>query len=216
MRAALLRPARRRRIERAAIARVGAAQDRVKQERVLDCAGERSDRLEVGEDRGKSVGARPAADRGLEADKAGVAGGTPDRTAAVRADRSRDKARRDARRRAAGRAAGREIRVPGVARDAEQVVARIALKREFRHVRLADDDHARRAQPRDRQFVLRRPIVLERAAAPCRRKAGDMDIVFDGDRNSVEPGIAPRPASDARRSPSQPPARRRDQARQSY
>ena len=147
-------------------------------------------RLEVGENRRESVSARPTADRWLVADKAGVAGGAPDRAAAIGADRGRDEARRDARRRAAARASGRELCVPWIARDAEQIIARIALEREFRRICLADDDHSRAPELCDRQFVLRRPKVLQRAASPCCRKAGHMEIVFDRDRNSVEPGVS--------------------------
>src|SRR6202034_806808 len=116
-----------------------------------------SDGFKVGEDRRQPVSAGPTADRGLQADKASMAGGTPDRAAAVRGDCSRDEARRDACRRAAARAPGREVRVPWIARHAEKVIARIALERELRRVRLADDDYARAPQPRNGQFVPCRP-----------------------------------------------------------
>ncbi len=190
----LAKPAPRRRKGRAPVARIGAAQDRVKQQRVLDRPRERSDGLEICKNCRQSVGARPAADRWLVADKASMTGGAPDRAAAIRAERGGDKTRRNARRRAAARASRREFGIPWVARDAEQIVARIALERELRRVRFANDDHSRLPEPRHGQFVLRWPVVLERAASPCRWKARDMEVVLDRDRNAVEPrmSLAPR------------------------
>ena len=92
----------------------------------------------------------------------------------------------DARRGAAGRAAGRQAHVPGIAGHAEQVVRRIALQRQLRHVRLADDHRAGRPQPRDRQFVTIGHEVGKRPASPGRRHAGDQDVVLHRNRDAFE------------------------------
>jgi hypothetical protein len=33
-------------------------------------------------------------------------------------------------------------------------------------------------------------MVFERAASPCRRKVSYVEVVLDGDRNAVEPGMS--------------------------
>ena len=134
-----------------------------------------------------------AADRRLEADKTGVAGGAADRSAAVRPYRGGHETRRDARCGAAARAARRQIGVPGIAGHAEKVVAGVALEGEFRHISLADHDRARRAQARDRQFVDRGHEPRERPAAPGRRQARDVDVVLDRDRHAFERRARARP-----------------------
>ena len=89
---------------------------------------------------------------------------------------------------AASRASWRQVGVPRIARHAEEVVACIALEREFRHIRLADHDRPRRAQARDRQFIDRGPERRKRPAAPGRRHPGDVDVVLDRDRHALQRG----------------------------
>src|SRR6516164_7327694 len=102
-------------IKRPAVARVRALQTFVEQKRVVHCAGERPRGFEIGEDGRKTVDARPAADRGFEADKTGMRSRAADRSAAVGAESGGNEGRRHTRRAASGRPAGREVGVPGVA-----------------------------------------------------------------------------------------------------
>src|SRR2546423_807174 len=76
------------------------------------------------------------------------------RAAAVGAARAGPPPARARRDRAAARTAGRQRQIPGIARDAEDEIVGVALERELRTIRLAEDDGAARAQLRDRQLVL--------------------------------------------------------------
>lgn len=100
--------------------------------------------------------------------------------------RSRQRPRRRLRAAARRCAAGR-IRIPRVARGSEGERADIAApEREFRNIRLAENDGALRAQARDRQFVHLRDLIKVELAAPGAAQALDGDIILDGDRHAVQ------------------------------
>ena len=88
-------------------------------------------------------------------------------------------------RRAPGRAPAREI--ARIARRPERLVGAPAAEGEFHGVGLAEDDRARRAQPRDDRRVRRGGRDAGAAArAAAGRQPGDVDEVLDPDRRAGE------------------------------
>ena len=130
--------------QRRAVGRRRPAQRLEQQPRVGHGARHRADDVEVQQQARQRVLARPGAERGLQADQAGVRGRAADRAAAVLRDGQRPDAGGHRRDRAAAGAARRQRRVPGVAGGAEQRVRGVAVVGELGHVGLADRSARRR------------------------------------------------------------------------
>src|SRR6266568_2911779 len=76
------------------------------------------------------------------------------------------------------------------------VVVALEIPQADRDIGLADDDGARRLQPRDDEGIFRRLEVFEMRKAPGRRQAGDVEGFFQGHGNAEQ--RLPRAASLAR------------------
>ena len=135
---------------------------------------------------GQSVLARPGAERGLQADQAGVRGRAPDRAAAVLRDGQRADAGGHRRDRAAAGAARRQRRVPGVAGGAEQRVRGVAVVGELGHVGLADQQRAASDGAACGQFVVRRAMIAQRRRAAGGGQVGAEQAVLHCERDAVQ------------------------------
>ncbi len=94
--------------------------------------------------------------------------------------------RRERGRGPAGRATRRHAPAVGIVGHAVDGVGRLQVREERRHVRLAEDDGARRAQSRD---DLRVPLGDELRVflqAPGGREAGDVDGLLDRHRQTQQ------------------------------
>ena len=157
--------------------------DRLQQRgRVARIAGEGPDLLQRGSE-GDDAVAADAAVGGLEPDDAGERGRLPDRAARVRAEGDRHASRRHGGRRPAGGTAGHAREIPRVARRAVARVLRRGSHRELVEVRLADEDGALFAQPRDDRAVDDRREALEdpRARGGLDAARGEHVLERDGD-----------------------------------
>src|SRR5581483_1644713 len=122
----------------------------------------------------------------LQADEPAACGRHAQRAASVRAERQRRHAGGHRDRSSAGRAAGRKARVERVLRGRERLGPGERPHRELRHLRLADDNAARIAQPPHELVVALDGPVRGRGRALACRQAGDVDVVLDRDRNTGE------------------------------
>ena len=130
--------------------------------------------------------ARPGAERGLQADEAGVRSRAADRTAAVLRDGQRADAGGHRRDRAAAGAARRQCRVPGVAGGAEQRVRGVAVVGELGHVGLADQQRAAGDCAAGGQFVVRRPVLAQRRRAAGGGQVDAEQAVLHRERDAVQ------------------------------
>ena len=152
--------------QRGAVHRRRPAHDIEQQSRVGHRARQRPYDLEVQQQTRQHMLARHGAERWLESHQAGVGGRPADRASAILADRQRRDAAGHGRHRAAAGTARRELRIPGIAGDAEQRVVRVALERELGHVGLADDERAARPCPAHRQLVMAMAVFAQGRRAP--------------------------------------------------
>jgi hypothetical protein len=138
-----------------------------------------------------SDGRSPA--RRLEPEQAAAGRGDADRTAAVVGVREGDDAGGDGRPRAAARAARAQVRVPRVARGAEQLRFGERREAELGQVGLAEDDRARAPEPFHDGRVARRLEVRQEAAAGGLRHAGDGGVeVLEQERHAAKRGVRRR------------------------
>ena len=135
---------------------------------------------------------RDAAVGRLQADHAAHRGRLANRSAGVGPERQRRDARRDGGRRSAARAAGNAIERPRVVHGTERRVLVRRAHRELVAVGLADDDRARRVEPRETTVAsYGGDVGLEHA-----RRGGGADpsraqVVLERDRHADQRAIAP-------------------------
>ena len=115
---------------------------------------------------------RHPAERGSQAHDAAERRGVAQRAAHVGAVRERHHARRQRAGRSSARAAGGPVGVVRVAGGAEDGVEGVRPGRELRHVGLAEEHHAGRADPLDDQVVVVGHVVREHRRAEGRRPPG--------------------------------------------
>ena len=154
---------------------------------VRDAPGHRPFGREREPPRRDGAAGRHAAEGGLEPRQTAQRRGDPDGAPAVGARGERHHARGDGGGRAARGPAGGVLEVPGVARGAEDRVGRARRPAVLGSVRLADDDAAGAAQPRDEVRVAHRRcgVGLERRAVR-RREPGRVLQVLHPDRHPGE------------------------------
>ena len=122
----------------------------------------------------------------LEPDHAVACGRNPGRAAAIGCNRERRKAAGDRYRCAAAGAAARALTAPGVAGAAEQRQIGQAFAAEFRRRSLADQDRARRAQPRHGDGVMVGDVTSVRNSSEGGADAFRVDDVLDGERDALQ------------------------------
>lgn len=125
---------------------------------------------------GRRAEARHAAPRGRHSDRSPVVGAEPER-------------RHPGRERgcvATGGSAGRALSIVGVARGPVQGAQRVPAEGQIRHVRLADNDRARLAQPSHGQLVALRHKPRARADPKRGGHAFNVEVVLDRDRHALE------------------------------
>ena len=98
----------------------------------------------------------------------------------------RDKSGSNSGHRTTARTSGGQIKIPGIAGNAEQSICRVTLYCKLRRIRLADYQGAGITQPPDRHFVVITSALGENSAAPGRRQTLDHQIVLYRDRNPVQ------------------------------
>ena len=169
---------------RVGIAAIGAGHDLERQRDIGHGRRDRRDHRQADERFGEPRPVGDRAERRLEAYDPDVGRRPPARAAGIGADRKRHHASGDRHGRAARRATGRQARIHRVAGRPEQLIGGVALGRELRRVRHADDDSAGATQPLERDRVGRRPELREQPGALGHPPAGDPDVVLDGDRHA--------------------------------
>ena len=170
---------------------VDRAIDRRRIERIVACdggqncghvtygAGDRADVIHVPTEGHDALTADPTEGR-LTARHTAIAGRPRDRAAGLRTDRTQTHAQSDGGRRAAARPARRAFDVPGVARD-----GRIEAGEFGRH-RFAQQDGARLAKASNDGRVALGNMPGTQRRAGQRRPAGDVENIFDAERNAVQ------------------------------
>ena len=165
------------------VVRVVARDDIEHERRVPDGAGHRPQRVagRIGGHHAEAVDQRHG---GAQADEAVDRRRAPDGSAGVLADADQPEVGRDAGARPARRAAGIARRVVGVTDDAEgrPDVAR----RELAHVRLGQDDGARRLQARDDGGVAPGHEAVEQGRTVRGRQVARLDLILEQHRRAVQ------------------------------
>jgi hypothetical protein len=125
-------------------------------------------------------------DRLLQAHDAIARRRDPGGSAAIRRDADRSESCCHGHGGAAARSAARALRIPGIARAAEQGRIRQAFGTELRRGRLADQDRALFAQTSDRHCILGRDVFREQQRAEGRFHALGVHQILAGVRNAME------------------------------
>ena len=157
-------------------------------------AGERADRRKVGHlarRRGRTggleAGERDDPDAGLQPVHATEARWDPDRAHQIRAVLQIGHPGGHGRRRTAGGTAGCAREIPGIARDAVQLVAGLReVPQHERHIGLSDDDRAGLSQSCDHRGVPVGDELLKRRIAPGGVQPGDVERLLDRHRHAVQ------------------------------
>ena len=166
------------------ILRIVSGEDAEHDRAVLDGARERPRHVHGPAHREAPV-TRDQSPRRAHAHRAAIRGGDADRAAGVLAEGERGERGGGGHAGSARGAAGLAIGVPRVPRLAERE-AHGAAEGELRHVELADQDGARRPEPRHHGGVLGGHVRLEDARARGRPEAGGVELVLHGHRQAVE------------------------------